>query len=393
MAGIAIVARLVPGSGKVPGEPQGGFEMHMTYRFTFVTLLMLLAQGVQARDVEHAQALHDRGDYAGSLRIVEPSCRGGDKDSCLLVTKLLVEEGKPTFDMSRFVEISTAACQTPTGAPMCGDAALVASGLADGLPPYTDWAAVAVPGKRGCALSDGRSCFAMSQLLTHKSSPSRDLVASIPFSRKACEADFLLGCGNLIIALGELPDPALGQYADENLLAHDRGCHLGVAEYCGVVPAVRKLKERAVRHGAANAVHMLYVDNGIDQKNWGGSVIHAIEEARTPVVIDYAVGRVAAAGQMAYVRQQDLPVIIQMLGNSSAAQAARNEMSRRASLDARAVAARQQAARPSSGSTSSSSSGSTSSSSSSTRQKVCTESYTGGGMGVNGKGHRIVTCR
>lgn len=316
--------------------------MRMTGLFSFLAFLIFAPQPGQAQNIGQAQALHDRGDYVGSLRIAEPLCRGGDKDSCLLVTKLLVEKGKPTFNMARFVEISTAACQMPTGAPMCGDAALVASGLAEGLPPYTDWAAVAVPGKRGCALGDARSCHAMSQLLTSKASPARDLAASIPFGRKACEGDMLAGCFNLMIAVQELPDPALGEYAAEYLLAFDRACRLGTTKACSEVPRARKMNERAARHGAANAVHMLYVDNGIDQKNWGGSVIHAIEEARTPVVLDYAVSRVAAAGQMAYVRQQDLPVIVRMLGDSSAAQAARNEMSRRAALARNAAPARPQ---------------------------------------------------
>ncbi|MDZ3832520.1 MAG: hypothetical protein U0S50_12005 [Sphingopyxis sp.] len=308
--------------------------MRLTSPFSFLALLACLPQPTQAQDIGQAQTLFERSDYVGSLRIAEPLCRGGDKDSCMLVTKLLVEKAKPTFNLPRFVEISTAACQTPTGAPMCGDVALVASGLAEGLPPYTDWAAVAIPGKRGCALGDARSCHAMSQLLTHKASPARNLVASIPFGHKACEGDMLAGCFNLMIAVQELPDPALGQYADDYLLAFDRACRLGTTKACSEVPRARKMKERAVRYGAASAVHMLYVDNGIDQGNWGGAVIHALEESRAPAVIEYAVGRVAAAGKMTYVRQQDLPAIARMLGNSSAAQSARNEMTRRSGLAA-----------------------------------------------------------
>lgn len=211
-------------------------EMRMTGLFSFLASLAFLSQPAEAQNIGQAQSLYDRGDYVGSLRIAEPLCRNGDKDNCLLVTKLLVEQGKPTFSMSRFVEISTAACQTPTGAPMCGDAALVASGLAEGLPRYTDWAAVAVPGKRGCALGDARSCHAMSQLLTQKTSPARDLAASIPFGRKACEGDMLAGCFNLMIAVQELPDPALGQYAADYLLAFDRACRLGTTKACSEIP-------------------------------------------------------------------------------------------------------------------------------------------------------------
>lgn len=90
---------------------------------------------------------------------------------------------------------------------------------------------------------------------------------------------------------------------------------------------------------------MLYVDNGLDQGNWGGSVIHALEKSRAPAVVEYAVGRVSSAGKMTYIRQQDLPVIVRMLGNSSAAQAARTEMNRRSGMAATTSSARPQADR------------------------------------------------
>lgn len=306
----------------------------MTGLFSLLAFLALPSQPALAQTISQAQALHDRGNDAGALQIAEALCRNADRAGCDLVEKLLLTRGKPGFDIARYVGIATAACQKPGGASMCGDASLVASGLAEGLTSFISWASVAAPGKRGCALGDARSCHAMSQLLTHKASPARDLVASIPFGRKACEGNMLAGCFNLMIAVQELPDPALGQYADDYLLAFDRACRLGTTKACGEVPRARKMKERAARYGAASAVHMLYVDNGIDQGNWGGSVIHALEESRAPAVVEYAVGRVAAAGKMTYVRQQDLPVIARMLGNSSAAQAARNEMTRRSGLAA-----------------------------------------------------------
>ena len=309
--------------------------------FSLAAAAALLARPVeaQAQDAEYAQTLYDRGDYAGAYELAEVLCRHADRQACDIVETLTTTPGKPAYDPADYVRISSIACQQPDGAAMCGDASLVASGGAEGLTHYRNWALVGVPGRRGCALGEAKSCYAMSQLLTHKSSPYRNLASAIPFSRKACEADILPGCFDLMMVVQELPDPALGQYADEYLLAFDRACRLGTTQACSEVPRARRMKERAARYGAANAVHMLYVDNGIDVGNWGGSVIHAIEEARTPVVIDYAVGKVAAAGQMAYVRQQDLPVIVRMLGTGTSAQAARNEMSRRAAMAARAAPA------------------------------------------------------
>ncbi|SKB94269.1 hypothetical protein [Sphingopyxis flava] len=237
--------------------------MRTTRLFSFLAFLALLPQPAQAQTIGQAQAFHDRGNDAGALQIAEALCRNADRAGCDLVEKLLLTRGKPSFNIARYVGIATVACQKPSGASMCGDASLVASGLAEGLTSYISWASVAVPGKRGCALGDARSCHAMSQLLTHKASPSRDLAASIPFGRKACEGDMLAGCFNLMIVVQELPDPALGQYADDYLLAFDRACRLGTTKACSEVPRARKMKERATRHGAANAVHMLYVDNGI----------------------------------------------------------------------------------------------------------------------------------
>ncbi|MCP5395894.1 MAG: hypothetical protein H6918_04030 [Sphingomonadaceae bacterium] len=279
--------------------------------------------------IPDAQARLNRGDYAGALRVIDPMCRRADKAACTLAEKVLLVPGKPTYNVAAYVELMSAACQQPGGAAMCGDAALVASGGATEAPNFTNWALVAAPGKRGCALGDSKSCYAMSQLYAHKSSPYRNMTSAIPYSRQACAADIVFGCYNLMAAVQELPDPALGQYADDYLLSFEKACNLGTTQACSEVPRARKMKARAAQYGASSAVHMLYVDNGLDANNWGGSVIHAIEESRAPAVVEYAVGRVAALGKMSYVRQQDLPVIVRLLGNSPAAQAARREMNRR----------------------------------------------------------------
>ncbi|RIV92834.1 hypothetical protein D2V17_00805 [Aurantiacibacter xanthus] len=271
---------------------------------------------------------------------------------------------------------------------MCGHAALVASGSSDLATDYTDWGSVNGPGRRGCAQGDLFSCYSMSQLLANTASPYRNLASSIPFSRAACEGDVIYACFHLMSAVQELPEPALGTYADEYLLSFDRACRLGETRACSEVPRARLMQERAGRFGAATAMHMLVVDNGLAEGNWGGSVMYALEDARTASVVDYTVGRLADAGRMADIRQQDLPVIVRMLGNTSAARAARSEMDRRA----------RQYAQGNSRSNSSSWPSSTSSSSRSStytpppRQQTCTESYTGGGSGVNGRGSRIVRC-
>ncbi|MCB2089729.1 MAG: sel1 repeat family protein [Sphingomonadaceae bacterium] len=289
-----------------------------------------------AGSLAEANARLGRGDYAGALRIIDPLCRGANPAACTMAEKVLLVRGRPSFDPAAYVRLLSAACQNPRGAVMCGDAALVASGSSNEAANFTNWALVVEPGKRGCSLGDVKACYAMSQLYTNKSSPYRNLTNAIPYSRRACAADIIFGCYQLMTAVQELPDPALGQYADDYLLSFEKACQLGKREACSEVPRARKMKARAAQYGAANAVHMLYVDNGIDAGNWGGSVIHAIEVSRAPAVVEYAVGRVASAGKMSYVRQQDLPVIVRMLGNTNGARAARSEMNRRGGGSTRA---------------------------------------------------------
>lgn len=364
--------------------------MRLSRLFFLAAALILSPHMVQAQDLQTAQALLDRGNYAGALAQAEPICARAVEDGCDMVAKVTTVRGLPSYDPSTYIRITTAACQRPDGAAFCGYAALVASGSAEEVPGYTNWGLVAAPGRRGCSLNDINSCYSMSMLYAAPASPYRNLETSIPYSRKACAADVIGSCFALMTAVQDLPDPALGTYADDYVLAFDRACRLGEQRACAEVPRARLTKERAVQYGAANAVHLLIIDNGIAEGNWGGSVIHAIEESRSPAVIEYAVGKVAAAGQMNYIRPQDLQVIASTLGNSRAGQAARSEMSRRAQFAS-------QNQRPSSTgrSTTSSSTGSsyTPPRSTPTRQQVCTESYTGGGSGVNGRGNRIVTCR
>ena len=365
--------------------------MRLAPLFVLATAFLLPAQGAHGQDSTRAEAMLASGDLEGAMRLTEPACRRAEAAACEVVEKAILTPGRAGYNPSRYVQIMSAACLEPDGAKMCGYAALVAAGSSDLATNYRDWSRVDAPGRRGCAQQDTFSCYAMSQLLANEESPYRNYARAIPFARAACQADVLFGCFHLMAAVQGLPEPALGTYADEYVLSFERACALGEQRACPEVPRARTTQQRAARYGAASAMHMLVVDNGFADGNWGGSVIYALEDSGAPAVVEYAVGRVAAAGRMNMIRQQDLPTIIRLLGNSAGAQAARTEMNRRARSDA-------QVAQRSGGSGSTGWSGGASSSSSSTssspppRPQTCTESYTGGGSGVNGRGQRIVRC-
>ena len=350
--------------------------------------LALIPQSGRAQDAEYAQQLFDRQQYAAALELADGLCEAGDKLGCDVVKKLTTTRGLPTYDPAAFVRIFSIACKQPDGGPFCGDAALAASGSWIGLPDYKNWSQVAEPGRTGCTLLDARSCYAMSVLYASSESPSRDLWKSVFFSREACKRGIAKGCSFLMVALRDKSLPTWTDYANDYLLAYERACQLGERSACSEVPRGQTMKSRVARFGVPGAKHLLAIDLLRERGDWAGAMQYALEKSRHPEVIEYTFVGIERAGHRSKIRWEDLQAVSRIRGNSYAGQFARAEMDQRRNPNRATSYIPPSRSRPTTTSTASS----TPSRPASTPTRTCTETYTGGGIKINGRGHRIVRC-
>src|SRR5690606_7672676 len=106
-------------------------------------------------------------------------------------------------------------------------------------------------------------------------------------------------------------------------------CRAGQTAFCAGLENIGKMAGRVDQYGPQDAFHLFMVDQAISNNNWGGSVVYAVNEARSQAATRYAIEQTASLGKLEYVTQTDLIAIQRNYAQEQAGRIASTELARR----------------------------------------------------------------
>jgi len=282
----------------------------------------------KAKAMLASQKFRQAADY------LESACIRGARAACDELWPILLEPRYGLRDGARFYSVFEASCRAGAMGS-CQDGALVASGASgsEHTIDYKDYGRVRAFGDPGCAQKRMEACYGMMLLYSNTDSPYRNLDQAIVYARKVCDLGEWSGCtigSGLIDGLSNID---VAKRSADLYALNGGACRAGQKAFCKGLENIGKMAGRVDQYGPQDAFHMFMVDQAISNSNWGGGVVYAVNEARSPAATRYAIERASSLGKMEHVAQSDLSAIQSGYAQEQAGQIASAELTRRKGLD------------------------------------------------------------